>query len=50
MAEIEKDESQGDFDWTAWDRQIEQDAREGKLDALVEQALRDHAAGKTTRL
>ncbi len=36
-----------EFDWTAWDRQIEQDARAGRLDALAEQALRDHAAGKT---
>ncbi len=39
-----------EFDWTAWDRQIEQDARAGRLDALAEQALRDHAAGKTKPL
>lgn len=36
-----------EFDWTAWDRQIEQDVRAGKLDAVAEQALRDHASGKT---
>ena len=39
-----------EFDWTAWDHQIEQDARAGRLDALAEQALRDHAAGKTKPL
>ena len=39
-----------EFDWAAWDRQIEQDVCTGRLDALAEQALRDHAAGKTTRL
>ena len=39
-----------EFDWTAWDHQIEQDARTGRLDALAEQALRDHAAGKTKPL
>jgi hypothetical protein len=35
------------FDWVAWDRQLEQDIRAGKLDALADEALRDHAAGKT---
>lgn len=39
-----------EFDWAAWDVQIERDARVGKLDALAEQALRDHAAGKTKPL
>jgi len=39
-----------EFDWVVWDRQIEQDARTGRLDALAEQALRDHASGKTKRL
>jgi hypothetical protein len=35
------------FDWAAWDRQLEDDIRAGKLDALADEALRDHAAGKT---
>jgi hypothetical protein len=39
-----------EFDWAAWDRQLEQDVRAGKLDALAEKALRDHAAGKTKPL
>ena len=30
-----------------WDRQIEADAEAGRLDKLAEQALKDHAAGKT---
>jgi hypothetical protein len=38
------------FDAAAWDRQIEDDARSGKLDALGDQALKAHAAGKTTKL
>jgi len=39
-----------EHDWAAWDRQLERDVQNGKLDALAEKALRDHAAGKTTRL
>ena len=39
-----------EFDWAAWDRQIERDVRAGRLDGLAEKALRDHAAGQTTRL
>jgi hypothetical protein len=38
------------FDAEAWDRQFEADVRAGKLDALGENALKAHAAGKTTRL
>ncbi len=38
------------FDADAWDRQIETDVRGGKLDALADQALRDHQTGKTTEL
>ena len=37
-----------EFDWAAWDRQLERDVSSGKLDALAEKALRDHASGKTT--
>ena len=39
-----------EFDWAAWDRQLEGDVAAGKLDALAEKALRDHAAGKSTPL
>ena len=38
------------FDAEAWDRQFEADVKAGKLDALAERALRDHAAGKSTKL
>ena len=38
------------FDAEAWDRQFEADVKAGKLDALADHALRDHAAGKSTKL
>ena len=38
------------FDADRWDRQIEEDARRGKLDELAEEALNDHRSGKTKRL
>lgn len=37
-------------DWVDWDTQIEDDVRVGRLDALADQALRDHASGETTAL
>jgi hypothetical protein len=33
-----------------WDAQIEQDERAGRLDALAEQALAEHRAGRTRPL
>ena len=39
-----------EFEADAWDRQIEQDVKAGKLDALARKALEDHAAGRTTLL
>lgn len=39
-----------EYEWDAWDRQIESDAKAGKLDALARKALEDHAAGRTTPL
>jgi hypothetical protein len=39
-----------EYDWAAWDRQIERDAQAGRLDDLATEALRDHAARKTTPL
>jgi len=38
------------FDAEAWDRQLEADVKAGKLDGLAEHALRDHAAGRSTKL
>ena len=39
-----------EFDAEAWDRQFEADVNAGKLDALAERALRDHLAGRSTKL
>ena len=36
-----------DPDGAGWDRQIERDSANGKLDRLTAQALADHAAGKS---
>ena len=38
------------YDSAAWDRQIEQDARNGKLDKLAGEALSSHKAGKTREI
>jgi hypothetical protein len=38
------------FDAEAWDRQFEADVKAGKLDALADRALHDHAAGKSGEL
>jgi hypothetical protein len=38
------------YDAVQWDRQIEADARVGKLDKLAKEALSDHRSGKTKRL
>ena len=39
-----------EYDAEAWDRQMEADAKAGKLDALAERALRDHLAGRSVKL
>jgi len=39
-----------EFDAASWDRQIADDARLGKLDALADEALRDYKAGKCSDL
>jgi len=39
-----------EFDAEAWDRQLEQDIRAGRLDALAEEALEDLREGRTTEL
>jgi len=38
------------FDASAWDRQFETDVKAGKFDNLAEQALEDHAAGRSREL
>jgi hypothetical protein len=38
------------FDADVWDRQFEADVNSGKLDSLAENALRDHLAGRSTKL
>jgi hypothetical protein len=39
-----------EFDAQVWDRQIEEDVRQGKLDKLAEGALAAHRAGKSKEL
>jgi hypothetical protein len=38
------------FDAEAWDRQFEQDGREGRLDHLADEALEDFREGRCTEL
>ncbi len=38
------------YDADVWDRQIESDAKSGKLSRLADRALRDHEAGRSTEL
>ena len=39
-----------EFDAAAWDKQIESDARSGKLKKMAEQALEDYRTGNTKEL
>ena len=39
-----------DFDADAWDRQLEEDVRAGRLDALADEAVRDLHAGRCKEL
>jgi hypothetical protein len=39
-----------DFDAEAWDRQFEEDAAAGRLDAVGDEALRDLSQGRCTDL
>ena len=38
------------YDAEAWDRQIEEDVRAGRLDALAEESLADYKAGRTKEI
>lgn len=35
-----------EYDWNTWDRQLENDVTEGKLDSLADAALSEHEAGR----
>ena len=37
-------------DWRAWDAQIEEDVRTGKLDKLLSEAQEDHESGRAREL
>ena len=39
-----------EYDATVWDRQIEADAKAGRLETLIREAQRDHRAGRTKPL
>ena len=39
-----------EFDHVLWDRQIQTDAKSGKLDKLVNEAHADYKAGKARRI
>jgi len=39
-----------DQDWERWDKQIERDAAEGKLEPLFERALEAHRLGKSREM
>jgi len=39
-----------EYEWQAWNRQIEHDSKSGKLKMLDEKAFADHAAGRTRSL
>lgn len=39
-----------EFDAARWDEQFEADAKSGRLDAVAEAALADHAAGRSRPL
>jgi hypothetical protein len=39
-----------EFDWAAWDRELEDDVSAGRLDSLTEEALANFRAGRTSPL
>jgi hypothetical protein len=39
-----------EYDWAAWDRQLEEDVAAGRLDRLADEALEEHRAGRTKPL
>jgi hypothetical protein len=39
-----------EFDWEAWDKEIEEDVVAGRFDSLAKEAMRDLAEGRCTEL
>jgi len=39
-----------EFDAAAWDKQLEDDVRAGKLDTVADAAVADHRAGRSRKL
>ena len=39
-----------EFDAAAWDKQLDEDVRTGKLDAVADAAVADHRAGRSRKL
>ncbi|MGH8926180.1 MAG: hypothetical protein ACRDWA_16345 [Acidimicrobiia bacterium] len=39
-----------EYDWAVWDQQLERDVKAGKLEALADEALGEHASGNTQPL
>jgi hypothetical protein len=39
-----------EYDWQAWDRELEQDVSDGKLDKFAEEALAAFRRGETKQL
>jgi hypothetical protein len=39
-----------EFDMAQWDKQIEENSKAGRLDHLIDKALKNHRAGKSTDL
>ena len=39
-----------EMDWKKWDKQIEEDSKNGKLDFLAEEAIREKTNGKLKQL
>jgi hypothetical protein len=39
-----------EFDAVVWDRQIEEDARAGRLDTLADKAIKDFKSGRCSEL
>lgn len=39
-----------EYDWKAWDQELEEDVAAGKLDKFAAEALEDHRLGKTKEI
>ena len=39
-----------EYDWKAWDRELEEDVASGKLDKFAAEALEAHRLGKTKEI